>query len=278
MRTLRQIKDILNNVSKEKNTNSQILLRFYMMERLLERIAVSKYKNNFILKGGMLVSAMVGLEARSTIDMDTTIKNQSLSSDSLTDIFEEILTLDIDDGLILNLNKISEIRDEDDYPGFRLSINARLESASIPLKVDITTGDVITPHEIVHQYNLLLENRTIEILSYNIETILAEKLETILSRSIVNTRMRDFYDIYILTLLRGSSIDVLTLVNALKATTKARGSEHLLEQSEKLLKEISADRAMENHWNRYQGKYSYASNISWMEICKSTMTLWNMIF
>lgn len=277
MRSLRQIKDLISNMAKEKGINAQILLRNYMMERLLERIALSEYKDNFILKGGMLVSALVGVESRATVDMDTTIKRKVVNLESVTKVFNEIVAMEVDDGIVLTLKSISEIKADAEYSGFRVSIEAKLESAKIPLKVDITSGDAITPKEVVHQYKLLLEDRTIDILSYNIETVLAEKIETIISRSVANTRMRDFYDIHILLQLKMEIVNIEILKEAMKATAIARGTWRLFDMGEEILQEIQVDSIMEEHWKRYQNKYSYAYKISWNDVCGSMKKLWDLI-
>ena len=277
MRTLRQIKDLINNIAKKKSINPQILLRNYMMERLLERIALSNYKENFILKGGMLISSLIGVESRSTVDMDTTMKNKIVTIDSIKSTFENIITIDTGDGVKFEIKKVEEIRDEADYPGFRVSIDAILENAKIPIKVDITTGDEITPKEILHMYQLLLEDREIEILSYNIETILAEKLETIITRSTANTRMRDFYDVHILYQLQSESIDLIVLKEALIGTGKKRGTFHVIKNGYDIIEGVFSNENMALSWKKYQKKYSYASDISWEQIVTSIRKLWKSI-
>ncbi len=277
MKTLRQIKDLINNMAKKNSINPQILLRNYMMERLLERIALSSYKDNFILKGGMLISSLIGVESRSTVDMDTTIKRKAVTLESIKTTFEDIITIDLDDGVIFDVKKVDEIRDEADYSGFRVSIDAKLENARIPIKVDITAGDAITPKEVIHVYRLLLEERSIEILSYNIETVLAEKLETILTRSTANTRMRDFYDVHILHQLQSTKIDLGVLKEALTGTANRRGTSHVLPNADQIIEDVLASDIMSVSWTRYQRKYSYALNISWEQISDSIKALWKSI-
>ncbi len=277
MRTLKQIKDLINNLAKKKSINAQTLLRSYMMERLLERIAISSYKDNFVLKGGMLVSSLVGVESRSTVDMDTTVKRKEVTLKSIRTAFEDIIAIDMDDGIDMNIRKIDEIRDEADYSGFRVSIDASLERAKIPLKVDITTGDQITPNEVIHMYQLLLEDRSIEILSYNIETVLAEKIETIITRSTANTRMRDFYDVYILYKVQIENINLNILSEALTGTSKNRRTDHVLQNGDQIIEEVLVSDIMSQNWIRYQKKYSYASDISWEEIGDSVRLLWKLI-
>lgn len=277
MRTLRQIKDLINNLSKRKSINPQILLRNYMMERLLERIAQSSYKDNFILKGGMLISSLIGVESRSTVDMDTTMKQKAVTLESIKSIFEDIISIDIDDGVIFVVKKVDEIREDADYSGFRVSIDAEFENAKIPIKVDITTGDVITPKEVHYTYSLLLEERSIEILSYNIETVLAEKFETIITRGTANTRMRDFYDVYILYHLKIDKIDLSILKEALIGTANSRGTFKVLQNGDEIIEDVLTSEVMSNSWKRYQKKYSYASDISWAQVGDSVKSLWKFI-
>ena len=206
MITARQVKDLIRNLSKKTGVDSQILIRQYMMDHLLEKISQTRYRDHFILKGGMLITALVGATLRSTLDMDATIQGIPLETSSLQQMFDEILVIEIDDGIRYQINDIENIHEESDYNGYRLSLTAFLDESRIPLKIDITTGDRITPMEIEFAYPMLLEKRSIQIFSYNLETVLAEKLETILSRSIANTRMRDFYE---MILADHSSCDVV---------------------------------------------------------------------
>lgn len=274
MKNLRQVKDLINNLAREKGINPQILLRNYMMERLLERITLSEYHDNFILKGSMLITALVGIDSRSTVDMDTTMKRRSVTLESVRRAFESILVVYIDDGVEMNVIKIDEIRDEAEYSGYRVTIVSKFETAKIPLKVDITAGDAITPKEVHHNYNLLLENRTIEILTYNIEMVLAEKIETIITRGTVNTRMRDFYDIYILQELENETIDKEIFAQALTATATTRGTVHILADGYHILNDVLRSDTMSSLWKRYQKKYSYASDIMWDMIDDSLRQIW----
>ena len=278
--TARQLKDLIRNLSKKKSADAQILMRNYMMERFLERISLSEYKNQFILKGGMLVAAMVGLDARATMDLDATIKGTNVSVEDvemiISQIISQIISIPLDDGVSFRVKRISEIMEEADYPGVRVSMETKFDGVITPLKIDISTGDVITPREIKYKFNLMLEDRTIEVWAYNLETVLAEKLETVISRNVTNTRMRDFYDIYILQKLHGEQLKKQVLWNALVATAKKRGTLDLIEAEDirEIFDEIESSLVMETLWKTYQKNYSYAADISWHTIMKSICTLY----
>ena len=266
MNTATQLKALIRNISKQKKVNAQILLRNYMLERLLERISISKYKYNFILKGGMLIAAIVGIDTRSTMDMDATIKGVPVSKETIKGMFDEILDVNINDSVEISINSIDDIRDEVEYAGFRIGLNTNFDGIKQTLKIDITTGDTITPREVEYKFNLMLENRTIEVLAYNLETVLAEKLETIISRGTTNTRMRDFYDIYILTKLQADNINPKLLIEALKETAKKRGTETLLDNKALIASEISSSSILQDFWTKYQKKYDYAEDVSWSDV------------
>ena len=176
IKTARQLKDLIRNLSKEKSADAQILMRNYMMERFLERISLSEYRDNFILKGGMLVAAMVGLDARSTMDLDATVKGTNVNATDIENLIVSIITVPIEDGVTFQLKSISEIMDEAEYPGIRVSMAAAFDGVVTPLKIDISTGDAITPREVRYSFKLMLEDRSIDIWAYNLETVLAEKL------------------------------------------------------------------------------------------------------
>ena len=277
--TARQLKDLIRNMSKKKSADAQILMRNYMMERFLERISLSEYKNQFILKGGMLVAAMVGLDARATMDLDATIKGTNVSVEDVEMIISKIISIPLDDGVSLRIKRISEIMEEADYPGVRVSMETKFDGVITPLKIDISTGDIITPREIKYKFNLMLENRTIEVWAYNLETVLAEKLETVISRNVTNTRMRDFYDIYILQKLYGEQLSKDVLRDALVATAKKRETLEQIETEDidEVFDEIQSSSVMENLWKVYQRNYSYSADIPWHTIMKSIRTLYEII-
>ena len=259
----RQLKDLVRNLSKKKSADAQILMRNYMMERFLERISLSEYKNQFILKGGMLVAAMVGLDARATMDLDATIKGTNVSVEDVEMIISQIISIPLDDGVSFRVKRISEIMEEADYPGVRVSMETKFDGVITPLKIDISTGDVITPREIKYKFNLMLEDRTIEVWAYNLETVLAEKLETIITRATTNTRMRDFYDIYILEQLHGNSLNPQTLHDALLATAHKRGTERHLADAKDIFDEVENSPVMQKLWESYRRKFSYAADLEW---------------
>lgn len=222
IKTSKQLKDLIRNLSRKKSADAQVLLRNYMMERFLERISISDYKDRFILKGGMLVAAMVGLDARSTMDLDATIKGSDLNVKEAESIINSIISVPLDDGVAFHVKQISEIMDGAEYPGIRVSMETVFDGVVTPLKIDISTGDVITPREIRYSFRLMLEDRSIEIWAYNLETVLAEKLETVISRHVSNTRMRDFYDIHILYQLYGASLSMSMILSRLVDTFSSR--------------------------------------------------------
>lgn len=249
----------------------------YMLERLLERISLSPYKENFILKGGFLISAIVGLDTRATMDLDTTIKGFTLTHDSIREIFSKICAVGIEDDVTFSIVDTTDIRETDDYPGIRVSLKANYEPISVPLTVDVTTGDVITPREIRYTFKLLFDDRTLSILAYNIETVLAEKLETVLARGIANTRPRDFYDIHIIYALQGKNCDEKVLKQALEQTSRKRGSSHVLENYADIIEEIRNNEQMQTFWKKYQKDFDYAKDISFDDVCNSVLQIMNLI-
>ncbi len=277
IKTSRQLKDLIRNLSKAKAADAQLLMRNYMMERFLERISLSEYKDKFILKGGMLVAAMVGLDSRSTMDLDATVRGADVSIEDVKNIIADIVSVPLDDGVKFSVKQISEIMDEAEYPGVRVSMETEFDGVRTALKVDISTGDVITPRAVYYRFKLMLEDRTIDVLVYNLETVLAEKLETVVSRSTANTRMRDFYDIYILDKLHGASVDYEVLNRALAATAKKRGTEALLIESEEALDDIESSPVMQKLWASYQKKFSYASDIQWQLVMEAIRKMYRRL-
>ena len=274
--TARQLKDLIRNLSKKKSADAQILMRNYMMERFLERVFLSEYKDKFILKGGMLVAAMVGLDARSTMDLDATVKGTNVNMEDVETIISAIISVPLDDGVTFRVKRISEIMEEAEYPGVRVSMETTFDGVVTPLKIDISTGDVITPREIRYSFKLMLEDRAIEVWAYNLETVLAEKLESVISRSVTNTRMRDFYDIHLLQQIYGESLSAPVLRDALAATAKKRGTLTQMKEAEAVFDEVEQSSVMEKLWATYQRNYSYAADLSWHTVMDSVRALYRI--
>lgn len=272
-----QLKGRIKSLAQKNHADARILLRIFMMERFLERISVSPYRDHFIIKGGILVTSLIGVTLRSTMDIDASIKNEELSEEHLLRMLTEISAIDLDDGITFRVKRAEQIMDEMEYPGIRVAMEAALGPMPIPLKLDISTGDVITPREIRYDYKLLTEDRSIPLWSYNLETILAEKLQTVLARGVLNTRMRDFYDIHELSRLYAETIDVPTLRAAFQATCHKRGTERLLEEGNSILHGLADDPALQKLWASYQKKFSYAADLSYADIIKSASLLFQKI-
>ena len=275
--TPEQIKGRIKSVAKQNNADARTLMRIYMMERFLERLAQSEYRDNFIIKGGILVTAMIGVAHRSTMDIDTSMKNLNLSAEDALRVVNQVKDIDLDDGVSFEVKDVSNIMDEMEYPGIRVTMNANVGRLITPLKIDISTGDVITPRAIEFNYDLLLEDRSISLWSYNLETILAEKLQTVLARGILNTRMRDFYDIRMLLDTYEDKVNKAVLKDAFAATCKKRGTDHLQEQAEEIIKIIEADEQLQVLWRAYEKKYSYAADIDYASVISGVRKLMNWI-
>lgn len=275
--TPEQIKGRIKSVAKQNNADARTLMRIYMMERFLERLAQSEYRDNFIIKGGILVTAMIGVAHRSTMDIDTSMKNLNLSAEDALRVVNQVKDIDLDDGVSFEVKDVSNIMDEMEYPGIRVTMNANVGRLITPLKIDISTGDVITPRAIEFNYDLLLEDRSISLWSYNLETILAEKLQTVLARGILNTRMRDFYDIRMLLDTYEDKVNKAVLKDAFAATCKKRGTDHLQEQAEEIIKIIEADEQLQVLWRAYQKKYSYAAEIDHASVISGVRKLMDSI-
>ena len=275
--TPEQVKGRIKNIAKQNHSDARTLVRIYMMERFLERVAVSDYKDNFVIKGGMLITSMIGIALRSTMDIDTSVKSQNLSAENMTRIVEDIKNIKLDDGVTFEIKNISNIMDEMEYPGIRISINAIMGKLITPMKIDISTGDVIIPAATEYKYELLLEDRSINLWSYNIETILAEKLQTILSRGLFNTRMRDFYDVHMLLLMYAKRIEKEILKKAFDSVCMKRETVNLKSEGERILRAIASDVQIEKLWNAYRKKFSYAADIQYYDIMHSAAVLLDMV-
>lgn len=273
MKNAMQLKAIIKNLAKEKHISAQLVMQNFMLERLLERISVSKYQQNFILKGGFLIAAMVGLDTRATMDMDATIKGLLVNEQTVRNMFEEICKVELDDDVTFSFRSIGEIREGDEYTGYRVALSGNYPPMAVPLKLDITTGDKITPKEIEYQFKLLLEDRSISVLAYNLETILAEKLETVISRGDQNTRPRDYYDIYILAKLQYSNIEPKALRDALNATAQKRGSVEVIKDYRKIMDTVRNSEVMLRQWDNYRKDFEYVADIAFEAVCDTVVGL-----
>jgi predicted nucleotidyltransferase component of viral defense system len=268
-----QLKAKVRNFAIKNNISAQAVLQNFMLERLLERISISKYKDGFILKGGMLIASLVGINSRTTMDMDTTLQGYALTEELVHKAMSEICSIDLEDDVIFTLENINPIRDKDKYGGYRVALIAKYESINNPLKIDITTGDIITPKAVRYTFQSSYEDKEFNVWAYNIETILAEKVETILRRSVFNTRPRDFYDIYILMKTKRGAINKDVFITALRATSEKRESLPTLNNKERIIKEISGDEVMRQRWNRYCNDNFYANNIDFPEVISELIKL-----
>lgn len=263
------LKGKIRHVAKEHGLKSQEVLQMYLFEHLLMRLERSEYTNNFVLKGGLLIASLTGIFQRTTMDMDTTVIGMGMDEGTVTEALQAICSVDCEDGMEYELEKIEPIREDDEYANWRAHIRARYGKIDAPIKVDITTGDAIYPDKIRYRYDLMFDQGALEVLSYPLSTVLAEKLETVLRRGIANTRGRDFYDLYILDKLRFGEIDAEELRGALLSTAEKRGSIEALSDREAIISEIRESDAMRGLWDAYVADTPYAEGISLEDALKS---------
>ena len=273
MKNAMQLKAMIKKIAKEKRISAILVLQNYMLERFLERVSLSPYRNCFIIKGGFLIASIIGLDSRATKDMDATIKGYPVNIESVQKMIETILSIPIDDNITFTFIGIGEIREGDEYTGYRISLTADYETMAVPIKLDITTGDTITPRETEFEYRLMLENRSIKVMAYNLPTILAEKLETVISRGDQNTRPRDYYDIYILTKLQAENINITILKQALSSTTEKRGSTEIVMHYQEIMQAVKNSDIMRRQWDNYRKDFDYAASIQFDETCDSVIDI-----
>lgn len=273
MKNAMQLKAIINNIAKDKGVRAQLVLQNYMLERFLERVSLSHYRDNFIIKGGFLIASMVGLDTRTTMDMDATIKGRPVNQETVKKMVEDIIAVHIEDDIHFSFKSIGDIREDDEYGGYRVALLANYEKMAVPLKLDITTGDVITPKEIEYDFKMMLDDRSVRVLAYNLQTILAEKLETVISRSDQNTRLRDYYDIYILSKVQAQNINIPLLRKALDATVEKRRTNNAIEKYEEIISVVRNSNIMKKRWDMYRDDFSYASDIEFNEVCDAVMEI-----
>lgn len=271
------LKTKVSNLANTINIPNKYLIQNFMFEALLRRISVSRYKDKFIIKGGLLLSSIFGVNLRSTMDLDTTIKGLPLDRDTITKVISEIIKIDLNDNIKLEIERIKDIRVEELYPGFNVNLMAEFDGLKTNLMIDITTGDVITYKEIEYKYITLFEHEIINIMSYNYETILAEKFEAIISRNIENTRMKDYYDLYMFVNLKWKDINKNTLRKAIINTAKNRQTLNYIDNASKYLELISDDIRLRSLWNSYQSNYEYAKDIYFEDTIKAIKVISDII-
>lgn len=259
------LKAKIRNIAKQKNIPAQIILQNYMFERLLVRLSASEYKEKFVLKGGMLVAAIVGLDNRATMDMDTTLKNLPLTPEAIRSALEDVCDIAFNDGVVFEIATISPIREDDIYSGYRVMLNAKFDTLLIPLNIDVSTGDAITPHAVQYNFSEIFDDeKSYELWAYNIETVMAEKVETILRRGVFNTRPRDFYDTYILT--KTQKFDKAVFAEALSATARHRGTTQRIADVPAILNNIEESLELKTMWDKYRKRFAYAKDIEYGQI------------
>lgn len=252
----------VSNLALSTNIPNKYLIQSFMFEALLKRISVSKYKDKFIIKGGLLLSSIFGVNLRSTMDLDTTIKGLPLDRTTITKVVNEIISIDLKDNIKLEIENIKDIREEELYSGFNINLKAEFDGLRTNLMIDITTGDVITYKEVQFEYKTLFDNEIVNIMTYNYETIIAEKFEAIISRNIDNTRMKDYYDLYMFVNLKWNDIDKTILRKAIFNTSKKRETLNYIEEADKYIELINEDSKLKSLWKNYQNNYVYAKDIS----------------
>ena len=266
MKTPEQLKGAIRNIAAKKNLRPQEVLQMFLFERVLERLANSNYRNNFILKGGLLISSMLGISERTTMDMDTTVRGISMEEEEIVSVVKEILSVDVDDGIKFMLKTIELIREDDAYNNFRVHLTAQYGKINAPMKIDITTGDTITPAAVQYSYPLSFEERSIPILAYTLETVLAEKYETIIRRNIGTTRARDFYDLHMLYQYHKDEIRMDILKTAVLHTARKRGSLEEINDWKEVLHDIREEPILNQLWKNYTSENSYASKLAFSEV------------
>ena len=277
MKSATAVKAKIKNKAGGSSEKSQIMLRIYLMDRLLDRVSLSKDRDNFVLKGGLLVSSLVGVDMRSTMDVDTTVKSLPMNKKSVQKILEEIMAIEVEDGVSFRISKVQDIMEGHEYEGLRFMIECLMDRLKQTIKIDISTGDEITPGAIEYKLPLIIEDRSIDLWAYNLETLLAEKLETIMVRAEANTRMRDFYDIHVLLKQDVVTVDRDLLKAAFYATCKNRESIEQIGTIDDVINKISDDETMRQLWNNYRKTNYYVGALEWEDVIGSAEKLRIMI-
>ncbi|MDU7501560.1 MAG: nucleotidyl transferase AbiEii/AbiGii toxin family protein [Finegoldia magna] len=274
MINIESIKAKIRNLAKNNNLSSQEVLQMFLFERFLERLSKSDYKSNFVIKGGFLVSSLIGINNRTTMDMDSTIKGIPLTEENITKVVNSIINIEVNDGIQFEIKDVNYIRENDEYENFRVSLVASIGKTKNPMKLDLTTGDAITPREIEYSYPCIFHEKNIEVLAYPIETIIAEKYESIIKRNITTTTMRDFYDLYTLYNLEKSEIDMNTLSTAIKRTSSKRESSQIMKISEEIIEDIQNDPYLKELWDVYVSENKYIGDLSFDNVVDVITTIY----
>ena len=277
MKTPEQLKGTIRNTAKKYNLMPQEVLQMFLFERILERLSVSRYRENFILKGGLLISSMIGISERTTMDMDTTVCGIPMEANTITNIMNEIVGIDIGDEIVFEVVKIEPIREDDEYNNFRVHLKAVYGKISNPMKIDITTGDKITPVAIEYSYKMMFEDKQVPVMAYTLETILAEKYETIIRRNIGTTRARDFYDLYVLFRSRRNEVRKETLKTAVTHTASKRGSLETINEFAEICEELRNEETLHRLWNNYAEENSYAAHLKYEDMVDNVLEVGEFI-
>lgn len=262
IKNAKSLMDKARNLSQKYNITTNEVLQNYMFERILERLSISNYKNNFILKGGLLLSSIMGIDIRTTMDMDTCIKGIVLTDEELYQVLNEILSIDVGDNVKFEIKNSNPIREEDDYGGLRYNIVAIFDNIRVNLSIDIATGDLITPREIEYNYKMMFEDRNLKIITYNIETIIAEKYQTVIDKGVLNSRMKDYYDLYYLLTYKEFSKEKLK--EAIVNTFNKRETD--LNNADLILNEIEKSEFTKDLWVAYSIKHNYTKDVKFEDI------------
>lgn len=261
MKTPEQLKGTIRSMAAKKNLRAQEILQMFLFERVLERLANSAYKNNFILKGGLLISAMIGIGERTTMDMDTTVRGIQMEEDEIVKVVKEILAVNVGDGIVFEYQGIEPIREDDAYNNFRVHLRAKYGKIDSPMKIDVTTGDVITPAAIQYDFPMLFDDKSVPVMAYTLETILAEKYETIIRRNIGTTRARDYYDLHTLYRSRKDEVRLDVLKAAVLHTAQKRDSVQDIEDWHDIIKDIREEPQMYLLWDNYVAENKYIGEL-----------------
>lgn len=275
IKNIDSLKDKAKNCADRNNLSIQQVLQNYMFERFLDRLSQSRYNNNFVIKGGLLLSSIMGINMRTTMDIDIDITGINFEKDVIEKIIGEIIEIDVNDGVTILLNKVEDIKEQDEYGGYKFKLIAQYGNLKVPFHIDISTGDIITPRAIQYRYNKILENEYINIWTYNQETLIAEKLQTILARKLDNSRMKDFYDLYYFEKYKWDEIDKKLLVKAIQATFNQRTTTNDLKIANSIIQSLEENQDINSLWNEYRNKFSYAEHIKFVDTLNAIRNIVN---